>query len=96
MAQAKWSDVLIVIQQVLPEAASISERSPTELANVVDVDGKELGFVVRTSPVTDHILGFSGPTNMLLVFDQQKTLVAAHVLSSRDTRDHVDKVLQDL
>jgi len=95
MSQAKWSDVLLVIQQVLPEAASISESSPTALANVVDIDGKTLGFVVRTSPVADHILGFSGPTDVLLVFDQQKTLLAANVLSSRDTRDHVDKVVQD-
>lgn len=96
MAQAKWSDVLAEIQQVLPEAASISESNSTALANVVDIDGKELGFVVRTSPVADHILGFSGPTDVLLVFDQQKILVAANVLSSRDTRDHVDKVVQNL
>ena len=95
MAQARWSDVLPVIQQMLPKAASISESSPTGFANVADIDGKELGFVVRTSPVADHILGFSGPTDVLLLFDQQKTLVAAKVLSSRDTRDHVDKVVQD-
>lgn len=95
MAQAKWSDVLSVIQVVLPEAASISENSSTAFANVTDIDGKELGFVVRTSPIADHILGFSGPTDVLLVFDSRKNLVAANILSSRDTRDHVDKVVQN-
>ncbi len=95
MSQAKWSDVLPVIQQVLPQAASISENSPTALANVAELNGKDLGFVVHTSPIADHILGFSGPTDVLLVFDPQQTLVAARILSSRDTRDHVDRVIED-
>ena len=95
MAQAKWSDVIPEIQQMLPGAASITESGPTGFASVDDFDGKKLGFVVRTSPIADRILGFSGPTDVLLVFDQQKTLVAARVLSSRDTRDHLVKVVQD-
>ena len=95
LSQAKWSDVLPAINQVLPEATSVSESNSTAFANVADSDGKQIGYVGRTSPIADHILGFSGPTDVLLVFDQQKSLVAAKVLSSRDTRDHVDKVVQD-
>ncbi len=95
IAQASWSDVLPVIREVLPDAASVSESSKVALAKVTDVEGRELGFAVRTSPVADHILGFSGPTDVLLVFDQQLALIAAKILSSRDTRDHVDKVVHD-
>ena len=95
LSQARWSDVLPVIQQVLPQATSVSESSSSPFANVTDTDGKELAQVGHTSPIADHILGFSGPTEMLLVFDQQQKLVAAKILSSRDTRDHVDKVKQD-
>lgn len=58
---------------------------------MADGDGNELGFVVRTSPIADQILGFSGPTDVLLVFDQQKTLVDAKILSSRDKRAMTSK-----
>ena len=45
--------------------------------------------------MADHILGFSGPTDVLLIFDGQEQLIATRVISSRDTKEHVRQVVQD-
>lgn len=95
-----WSDVLPVIQEVLPEADVVVNGSNTEAevetaAEVRDDNGQAIAQVLRTSPTANHILGFSGPTDVLLVMSPDSELIAAKILSSRDTRDHVQKVLDD-
>jgi NosR/NirI family nitrous oxide reductase transcriptional regulator len=95
-----WSDVLPVVQEVLPEADVVVDSSTTEAdveaaAEVRDVNGQAIAQVLRTSPAANHILGFSGPTDVLLVMNPDSKLVAAKIVSSRDTRDHVQKVLED-
>jgi NosR/NirI family nitrous oxide reductase transcriptional regulator len=95
-----WSDVLPVIQEVLPEADQVVDSSSTEAdietaTEVRDANGQLIAQVLRTSPAANHILGFSGPTDVLLVMNPDSELIAARILSSRDTRDHVQKVLDD-
>lgn len=90
-----WSATIPAVQQNLSSATSIRNQGDAKLAEVLDAEGITLGYVCRTSPSADHILGFSGPTDVLLVFDDTTKLAGATILSSRDTRDHVEKVLQD-
>lgn len=95
-----WSDVLPAVQEVLPEANVVVESSTTgadveTAAEVRDAGGQVIAQALRTSPAANHILGFSGPTDVLLVMNQDSDLIAAKILSSRDTRDHVQKVLDD-
>jgi NosR/NirI family nitrous oxide reductase transcriptional regulator len=95
-----WSDVLPVIQEVLPKADVVVDGSTAEAdietaAEVRDANGQAIAQVLRTSPAANHILGFSGPTDVLMVMNPDSELIAARILSSRDTRDHVQKVLDD-
>ena len=95
-----WSDVLPAIQEVLPEADAVVDNSTEETdveaaAEVRDANGQAIARVLRTSPAANHILGFSGPTDVLLVMNPESELIAAKIVSSRDTRDHVQKVLED-
>ena len=95
-----WSDVLPVIQEVLPEADVVVDSSTAEAAietaaEVRDANGQAIARVLRTSPAANHILGFSGPTDVLLVMNPDSKVIAVRILSSRDTRDHVQKVLDD-
>ena len=83
-----------MIREILPEAESVDEANSTALATVLDADHNKLGSVVRTASMANHILGFSGPTDVLLVFDQPGILIATRVISSRDTRDHVQQMVQ--
>ena len=61
---------------------------------VVDAKNEPLGFVVQTSPQSDGIVGFSGPTNILIAFDTDDRIIGLKLLWSRDTVEHVDLIEQ--
>ena len=54
-----------------------------------------LGYVMQTSPSADHIIGFSGPTNVLLIFNTNHVFQGISILWSRDTQEHLQQVLAD-
>lgn len=58
-------------------------------------EGDRIGDVIQTSPESDHIIGFSGPTNVLIAFDEASKVQAVEILSSGDTRDHIREVIED-
>jgi Na+-translocating ferredoxin:NAD+ oxidoreductase RnfG subunit len=86
---------LAEVQAVLPQAAKLTALPDQQGMEILDADGKTLGIAVETSPASDHIIGFSGPTNVLLVFDANQELLAARILSSQDTLEHVEAVRKD-
>lgn len=57
--------------------------------------GETLGYVCTTAPESDKIIGYSGPTNCLLVFDVKGRLTGVRLLKSHDTVDHVAEVVAD-
>ena len=54
--------------------------------------GQSIGSVIRTSPQSDDITGFSGPTDCLIGLDAELQIVSVGILSSRDTVEHVDLI----
>ena len=61
----------------------------------MDVDGRPLGYVVQTSPASDAIIGYSGPTNTLIALDTQHRILGLEILRCGDTPDHLQAVLAD-
>jgi NosR/NirI family transcriptional regulator, nitrous oxide reductase regulator len=95
-AEADPTVTLFDVWNFFPSASAISsDESGQNLQTVLNADGKPLGYVVQTSPESDSIVGFSGPTNILLAFDEDDRVVGAEILWSRDTREHVDMILAD-
>ncbi len=90
-----WADVLPKIQAAVPDAAGVSVSDQEGAGQIESAQGDRLGSVLRTSPFADHHRGFSGPTDVLLIFDPASQLTNVEVLSSRDTKEHVDLVLRD-
>jgi uncharacterized protein with FMN-binding domain len=82
-----------------PKAESISDQlGGHQGRDVFSRTGYSLGYVLQTSPESDHIVGFSGPTNVLIAFstqDAEHRIVGLDILWSRDTREHVLQVLED-
>ena len=78
-------------------AASELRVDPGERAGmfVHDSRGAELGYVLRTSPLTDSIIGYRGWTDTLVAFDSALHVVGVRIRSSQDTRDHVGDVVGD-
>ena len=59
---------------------------------VLDAKKKRLGHILQTSPESAHIVGFSGPTNVLIAFGNDDRIVGLEILSSGDTREHLAEV----
>ncbi len=81
------------LRKFLPTAHAIRGWDPQLAAQIVtDEDGNTLGFAVQTSPTCDHVIGYSGPTNVLIAFDSQIRVIGLDVLESHDTVEHVEDV----
>lgn len=83
---------LAQVQRILPDAAELTPSAKREGWFALDSSGEKLGFVVTTSPQADHIVGFSGPTNVLVVSDTAGNLSGIEILASRDTPEHVEAI----
>lgn len=87
------------LERLFPDANSISEGGPATAKlgaarSVLDSNGQPIGYLLQTSPDSDSLVGFSGPTNVLIAFAPDDRIVGIDVVSSRDTREHVAQVLE--
>lgn len=80
------------VQRILPDATEVTPSAKPEGWFALDSTGEKHGFVVTTSPQADHIVGFSGPTNVLVVSDTAGHLRGIEILTSRDTPEHVEAI----
>ena len=88
-----WQVLLGDVREELPNAAGVMP-SDSNLSTVYDGDDELIGYATRTLPGCHHIIGFSGPTDVLLLFDPERRLTSARVLSSGDTKEHVAAVVK--
>jgi NosR/NirI family nitrous oxide reductase transcriptional regulator len=88
---------LAAIHEHLPEVVAVGGVAPRVAGGreLLDSSGNTVGVVLRTSPAGDAAIGFSGPTDLLVVCDANLTVVGMSVLSSGDTRDHVRAIEDD-
>ena len=76
-----------------PEARHIEVHDPSRgLHMVTDPLDETLGGLMTTAPWTDHIIGYSGPNNLLIVLDPGGTIIRVEFLDSGDTGEFVDMV----
>jgi NosR/NirI family nitrous oxide reductase transcriptional regulator len=61
----------------------------------LDASGQTLGYATTTHPGSDKIIGYSGPSHCLLVFDLKGSLQGLRLLKSHDTTEHVAEVVAD-
>ena len=62
---------------------------------VVDSTDSKIGYVLQTSPKSDDVIGYSGPTNCLIALDLENKIQSTAILNSGDTFDHVELVKRD-
>lgn len=79
------------VRDVFANATSLDDQGDPQA--VRDAEKKIIGFVTQTLPVTRDIIGYSGPTNLLIALDTGGRIVAVRVLHSDDTPDHVSEVV---
>jgi hypothetical protein len=84
------------VKPFFPAAARLEiDDSPRKGLFVLDGHGKQLGCVVRTSPISDKITGYAGPTDTLIAMDTDFRVIGVRIRSSWDTKVHVRDIASD-
>lgn len=63
--------------------------------HVLDKDGAELGYLIRTLPEANHIIGYCGITDTLVALDREGRVLGFKIRQSEDTKTHVGDVMDD-
>ncbi len=86
--------ILAEARIVLPGTASVGD--PTDgLYPLLGGDGEPTGWATSTFPQAQGIMGYSGASELLVIFDPVRTVKAVRFLASDDTDGHVEKVRDD-
>jgi len=84
---------LAAAKTFFPKAERLSAGDPRLGGQtVLDEHGRTLGLVLTTSPHTDDIIGYAGPSNLLIALDASQRVIGVQLLASGDTQAHVDEV----
>ena len=84
------------VRELLPQAEGlIVDPGPERGRFVVDARGSRIGYALHTSPYADSIIGYSGPTDTLLVFNPDRQLLGVRLRYSWDTFTHGQDVATD-
>ncbi len=85
------------VRVMFPKAATFSaeQKRPGWYA-VRDASGSVIGFAVRTSPLSDNVRGYAGPTESLAaVTPDGRNVTAMRLRKSYDTPEYVARVRDD-
>jgi thiamine biosynthesis lipoprotein ApbE/Na+-translocating ferredoxin:NAD+ oxidoreductase RnfG subunit len=82
---------------LFPDAAVLARDEPLPgWHGVSGADGMLRGYVVRTSPASDTVTGYAGPTECLVaVAPDRQTLLRIRLRKSYDTEEYVERVVED-
>ncbi len=84
------------MQAYLPHAAAIGPAAGDDrVSPVLDAKGESVGWAAQTNPEARRIIGYAGPSNLLIVFDPSRRVAGVALMESADTSGHVSKVVSD-
>lgn len=58
----------------------------------VDSQGSSVGRLIQSSPHSDRIVGYIGPTNLAIAINSANQIAAVEILHSADTSEHIDEI----
>ncbi|MCX6854189.1 MAG: 4Fe-4S binding protein [Verrucomicrobia bacterium] len=88
---------LAEVQHLEPKAAKLQpSRQHPGSQEVLDAKGQRIGIATRTSPVTDTLVGYKGPTDSLMLLDSSGLVLKRMSLrKSYDTKRYLAYVTGD-
>jgi NosR/NirI family nitrous oxide reductase transcriptional regulator len=86
--------LLVEAQKLLPSAVQLGANRDG-LFPVLDAAGETIAWATSTYPQAEKILGYSGPSELLVLLDPQRRVHSVSLLASADTAGHVAKVQAD-
>ncbi len=87
----------IDIELVSDAAANVADMTSVGggLWLLQDANSDSVGFAASTLPDAIAVIGYRGPSNILLILNEQSQVIAAQLIRSDDTPEHVDAILKD-
>ena len=82
------------VQSLLPAADTLRPASDGMQA-ILSSKGEPLGYAITTQPAAVDVVGYRGPSNVLLILDEDSSVTEAKLLSSEDTPEHVAAIAND-
>ena len=83
---------LMELQTAFPKAMYV-ELTETATYAVKDKNGKVIGTVLLSSPYSDNIKGFNGPTPLQIALDEKGKIIEVRVLDNNETPSFLNKVI---
>ncbi|MBL9198996.1 MAG: 4Fe-4S binding protein [Opitutaceae bacterium] len=97
--QRTQGDAPVVVEEVksfFPDAARLRpDSSARDGLFILDRAGRELGYVVRTFPHAQDLIGYAGATDTLVVLDRDWKIVGLKIHGSDETADYVKSIATD-
>ena len=85
-------ETLTELKTAFPKAAYV-ELTDTATYAVKDKKGKVIGTVLLSSPYSDDIKGFNGPTPLQIALDKKGKIIEVRVLDNNETPSFLNKVI---
>lgn len=83
---------LTELQTAFPKAAYV-EMTATATYAVKNASGKVIGTVLLSSPYSDEIKGFNGPTPLQIALDEKGKIIEVRVLNNNETPSFLKRVV---
>lgn len=81
-------------RKAIPTAVAL-EDAGDGMFSLLDQTGESVGSVTSTFPQAEKIQGYSGPSELIIVFDARRRVKSVALLDSADTAGHVAMVSDD-
>ena len=85
-------ETLTELQTAFPKATYV-ELTKTATYAVKDNKGKVIGTVLLSSPYSDEINGFNGPTPLQIAMDTEGKILEVRVLGNNETPNFLNRVI---
>lgn len=85
-------ETLTELQTAFPKAAFVELTAEATYA-VKDLHGKVIGTVLLSSPYSDGINGFNGPTPLQIAMDHHGKIIEVRVLDNDETPNFLKRVI---
>lgn len=85
-------ETLTELQTAFPKATYV-ELTETAAYAVKDKSGKIIGCVLLSSPYSDDIKGFNGPTPLQIALDKEGKILEVRVLQNNETPNFLKRVV---
>jgi Na+-translocating ferredoxin:NAD+ oxidoreductase RnfG subunit len=86
-------ETLTELRVAFPKATYV-ELTKTATYAVKDEKGKVIGTVLLSSPYSDEIMGFNGPTPLQIAMDADGKIIEVRVLANDETPNFLNRVIK--